>query len=131
MQRQSKKIQFLPQGPRLSRVPRTREELSASPRIVLAQQRPNDSLLFTIFLAFLVCFIVALVTPTIVVGSLVHSTVGRSISVVGFVMAAASFGAATFGPGGLENNFVVAVALSCGGFGLMIGGIIGDTVRLW
>jgi len=83
-------------------------------------------------LIFLLSFTAAILAPTIVMaGSNNHSTIGRSFSLGGFLLSIFSVVAATFGPAGLENNGTILVALVLAGFGAMIGGIIGDTVRLW
>ena len=128
-----------PQGPRLlsslSSPPAPSAAVKAGVPLqeVRRSESGNDLYLFLgVTLIFFISFAAATLAPTIMMaGSNDHSTIGRSFSLGGFFLAIFSVGAATFSPGGLETNGTLLVILLLSGFGFMIGGIIGDTVRLW
>ena len=79
---------------------------------------------------FSVCFAIPLLLPSIVAGHKA-STLGRTISMGGFILAVGGVALAIFLPGGLHRHGIVAVLLTCAGFSFMIGGIVGDSVRFW
>lgn len=117
------------------RIPPGGPRLASSPQAVKDDDKLKEedgTATFPMFVAFLfsLSFVIPLILPSIVAGHKA-STLGRTISMGGFLLAVGSVALAIFLPGGLHRHGVAVVAAVAAGFGFMIGGIVGDSVRFW
>jgi len=105
---------------------------AAPPARAPAASSSDDAAFARAALAFAAGLAAALLAPSILRGARgAPSTVGRSFSAGGFFTVAAAVAAALFSPGGLPAYLESVAAVACLGFGLMIGGLVGDTVRFF
>lgn len=116
-----------PGGPRLASSPQAVQDDD-----VKKLKEEDGKATFPMIVAFLISlsFGIPLILPSIVAGHKA-STLGRTISMGGFLLAVGSVALAIFSPGGLHRHGVAVVAVVAMGFGLMISGIVGDSVRFW
>jgi len=122
---------FSPEGPRLpSRAPAAADTRAAAP----APPAPasDDAVIHAIAAAFSVGFGGALTAPSALARAGAPAAgSGRACSAGGFFLVAAAVAAALVAPGGLPRYFERVAAVAALGFGAMLGGLVGDTVRLF